>query len=394
MGSECNYDFDREICRKGTNSVKWDRCGSKFGETGLLPLWIADTDFSVPPEITEAAARRLEHPVFGYSVPPEEYYASIISWFQKRHRLNLEKDWITAGSGVITSISYSIQALTEPGDKILIQTPVYDPFLTIITGTGRTAAASPLLPGNGTYEMDMEDLENHFRNGVKMMILCNPHNPVGRVWRKEELQELARLCRKYHVYVVSDEIHCDFAMFGHSFTSVLAFPEIHDLAVSCISPGKSFNLSGLCVSSMVIPDPKIRERIQAKLRSAWLLHPDILAMEMSAAAYRYGSAWMDAQLAYLEQNSLLVRERLKEEAPRIRPAVHEGTFLMWLDFREFSLSQQELTSELIHTRRLGLNDGSTYGQEGNGYMRINIGCTRNLLNQALDRLVQMEHEHF
>lgn len=392
MGSA--YDFDSEICRKGTNSIKWDRSDSKFGETDLLPLWIADTDFAVPAEITEAARKRLDHPVFGYSAPPEAYYTSIVDWFRRRHGLALEKDWIVAGNGVITSVSYSIQALTSPGDRVLIQTPVYDPFQTVIRGTGRTVVESPLLCRDNFYEMDLEDLEKHFRDGVRMMILCNPHNPVGRVWKQDELRQLAELCSRYHVYLISDEIHCDFGLAGHRYTSVLAFPEIRELAVSCVSPGKSFNLSGLCVSSMLIPHQPLRERIQEKLRTAWLLHPDILAMEMSAAAYTHGGPWMDAQLSYLEENSLLVQKRLQAEAPHIRAAVHEGTFLMWLDFRDFSISQQELTGELVHTWHLGLNDGSVYGREGNGYMRLNIGCTRRLLNQALDRLVQMDHFHF
>lgn len=388
------YNFDTPVCRKGTNCLKWDRSSGKFKENDVIPLWIADTDFNCPEEVTAAVKDRLNHRIFGYSYPPEEYYSSIMSWFKGRHGLDIQKDWIRACCGVVTSISYAVQALTQPEDQVLVQTPVYDPFQAVIKGTGRTVVENPLIYRNHTYEMDFSGLEQVFRSGVKLMILCNPHNPVGRIWSREELFRVVSLCKEYGVYLVSDEIHCDIELSGSRYTSVLAFPESHEFSISCISPGKTFNLSGLGVSSMLIPNQEINQEIASKLRSAWLLNPPVLSMEASAAAYTHGSAWLDAELHYLEENSRLVERRLKTEAPHIIPAKHEGTFLMWLDFREFGMSVDDLHEELVHTWHLGFNDGFHYGTGGEGFMRMNIGCSKQLLTQALDQLVQMHKAHF
>lgn len=389
-----NYDFNSPLDRRGTACIKWDRACGKFHEQDILPLWIADTDFACPPQVMEAIVKRCEHPVFGYGFPTEAFYTGIIQWFEERHHVTFEKEWIRAGGGVVTAISYAIQALTQPGDKVLIQTPVYDPFPVVTNGTGRVLVESPLIAENNTYRMDYADLEQQFQHGVKLMILCNPHNPVGRVWTKAELQQLVSLCVKYHVYLVSDEIHCDFGLFGHNYTSILAFPEIHPLAVCCIAPGKSFNLSGLAVSATVIPDASLNADIGAQLRSAWLINPNVLGLEATAAAYTHCAQWMDEQLAYLEENSALVTRRLSQEAPHIVPAVHEGTFLMWLCFRDFGMSNEELSNEVVHTWKLGMNEGWHYGTGGEGYLRLNIGCSRQLLNTAVDRLVQMHNAHF
>lgn len=387
------YNFDEEICRLGTSSIKWDRRKGKF-QDDVLPLWIADTDFSCPPQVAEAIRKRCEHEIFGYSFAPEAFHKSITDWFLTRHKVTIDKSWIRPCCGVVTSISYSIQALTEPGDKILIQPPVYDPFQAVINGTGRTVIENPLIFCDNTYTMDYEGLEAAFQNGVKMMVLCNPHNPVGRVWTREELSRLTELCVKYQVYLVSDEIHCDIELFDNHYTSVLAFPEIQPLAVVCVAPGKTFNISGLGVSAMLIPNSELNGKIFSKLRTAWLLNPANLSMDASAAAYTYGASWLDDQLTYLEENSRLVQERLAKEAPHIVPAKHEGTFLMWLNFSDFGLNDQELADELVHTWHLGMNSGSAFGTGGSGFMRLNIGCTKKLLNQALDRLIAMHQAHF
>lgn len=388
------YDFDTPVDRRGSSCIKWDVGPRRQQEPDLIPLSIADTDFCCPPQVTEAILKRCGHPLFGYSVPPEEFYTGITRWFETRHHVSIEKEWIRAGGGVVTAVSYAVQALTEPGDQVLIQTPVYDPFPSVVCGTGRVLVESPLIARNNTYEMDFEDLEQKFRSGVRLMILCNPHNPVGRVWREAELRQLAELCMKCHVYVVSDEIHCDFGLFGHSYTSVLSVPELHPLAVCCISPAKSFNLAGLSVSATVIPDAGIHARMTECFRSAWLINNNVLSLAAAAAAYTFGGEWMDAQLSYLEGSSRLVTERLSKEAPHIVPAVHEGTFLMWLDFRDFGMKDEELTQELVHIWKLGMNDGWHYGTGGEGHMRLNIGCSRTLLNTVLDRLVQMHATHF
>jgi len=389
-----NFDFDTPIDRNGTCCIKWDRRKGKFQEPDILPLWIADTDFACPPEVTEAIVKRCSHPIYGYSFPSDAYFNSIIDWFQTRHHLTIDRAWMRTANGAVISVSYSIQALTEPGDKVLIQTPVYDPFQVVTEGTGRQVVESPLIFQDNTYVMDYQDLERQFQNGVRLMILCNPHNPVGRVWSEQELRRLAELCVKYHVYLVSDELHCDFALFGNHYTPILSIPEIRPLAVCCIAPGKTFNVSGLAVAATLIPNPELNQKVFTKLRSAWLINPNLLGLEASAAAYTHGGAWADEQVKYIEGNSLLVQKRLADEAPHIVPARHEGTFLMWLNFKAFGLSNEELENELIHTWRLGLNGGWHFGPGGDGFMRLNIGCTRQLLSTAIDRLVQMERAHF
>ena len=223
--------------------------------------------------------------------------------------------------------------------------------------------------------------------------MCNPHNPVGRVWTRDEITRLVKLCAQYQVYLVSDEIHCDIGLFGNRCTSVLSVPEGRPWTISCIAPGKTFNVSGLAISSLLVPDPDVSDRINARLRSAWLINPSVVALEASAAAYAYGSDWLDAQLSYLEDNARLVTDRLAAEAPSIIPAKLEGTFLMWLDFKAFGLTDQALAQELVHTWHLGLNDGLHFGTGGEGFMRMNIGCSRSLLNQALDNLVRMHQAH-
>lgn len=386
---EHTYDFDTPIDRTGTCCIKWDRRKGKFQDDQVLPMWIADTDFACPQEVTEAITRRCAHPIFGYSFPRDQYFTSIIDWFASRHGLSLKKEWIRPSCGVVTSISYCIQALTSPGDKVLIQPPVYDPFQAVIAGAGRRVVENPLIHTDNTYTMDFDHLEQAFQEGVRMMILCNPHNPVGRVWSREEITRLVSLCVQYQVYLVSDEIHCDIELFGNHYTSVLAVPEGHPYTISCIAPGKTFNVSGLAISSLLVPNQDLNDRIGSQLRSAWLINPSVLALEASAAAYTHGSPWLDAQLAYLEDNARLVASRLAAEAPSIVPAKLEGTFLMWLDFSAFGLTGARLQEELIHTWHLGFNDGPHFGTGGEGFMRMNIGCNRSLINQAVDNLVKM-----
>ena len=388
------FNFDAPIDRNGTCCIKWDRRMGKFQEPDVLPLWIADTDFACPPEVNEAIINRCSHPIYGYSFASDTYYSSIIDWFQNRHRLTIDRSWMRTASGAVTSVSYSIQALTEPGDQVLIQTPVYDPFQVVTEGTGRRLVESPLIFRDNSYVMDYEDLERRFRDGVRLMVLCNPHNPVGRVWSERELERLAELCVKYHVYLISDELHCDFALFGNRYTSILSIPEIHPLAVCCIAPGKTFNISGLAVATTLIPNPELDQKVFAKLRSAWLINPNLLGLEASAAAYAHGGEWADAQVRYIEENSRFVQKQLGEEAPHIVPARHEGTFLMWLNFRDFGLSNEALENELVHTWHLGMNGGWHFGPGGDGFMRLNIGCTRKTLSEAVDRLVQMHRAHF
>ena len=391
--SELLKNFDKAVDRRKSCCIKWDR-GPAALDPNIIPMWIADTDFESPREVSEAIIRRCAHPVFGYGFPPAALTEGFINWFKERHDIEISRDWIQVGTGVVTAISYSVQAFTQPGDKVLIQTPVYDPFKAVISGTGRQPVESRLLPKDGRWCMDFEDLERRFAEGVKMIVLCNPHNPVGSVWTREELGALADLCRKYNVYITSDEIHCDFGLFGNRYTSMLSFPQVRHLTVCCTAPGKTFNISGLAISLTVVPDETLREKLSTAFRSAWLINPNLLGLEAAAAAYTHGADWHDAQLEYLEENSRLVKSRLEKEAPHIRPAVHEGTFMMWLDFSDFKLSNEALEEEIVHKWHIRMNSGWHYGPGGDGFMRMNIGTRRELINTALDRLADMHRAYF
>ena len=383
--------FDRSIDRTGTGSIKWDRYHSKFNtDHELLPLWIADTDFRTSEEVISAIRQRVEYGVFGYTFAQNSYLETVAEWFGKRHNLPVQTSWVAATHSVVTALYFSIEELTNPGDKVLILTPSYDPFFAIIHNTGRVVEECPLqTQDSARWELDLERMESAFQQGVRAMIFCNPHNPVGRVWTREELQQVANLCEKYRVYVLSDEIHCDMELFDNRYTSMASFENIRDLTACFTSVGKTFNLAGLCSANLIIPDASLRERITGKLRGAWIMSPNLLSLVAAQAAYEKGETWLNEQITYLEQNSRYVQQFLSENLPGVKLAKHEGTFLLWMDLSSMGMEESELCARIVDTCRLGLGFGSHYGQQYGQFMRLNIGCTMAHLQECMHSLLKL-----
>lgn len=385
-----SFDFDTPISRIGTLSNKWDRAGERFQtDRPVLPFSVADTDFACPPCVIEALRRRLEHPIFGYSSAGPDFYAAVCGWTARRHGLQMEPEWLLPTTGIITGLAFALRSVAAPGDKVLTFTPVYNPFFMITESAGMELVECPLTEREGCYTMDLEAAEAAFRDGVRAVLLCNPHNPTGRVWTREELQALAALCAKYGVFLLSDEAHADYALFGSRYTPIAAFPELRGLAVSCIAGNKTFNIPGLSAAILVIPDGGRKARISEALRGVWINTPNVMGIVASTAGFLEGDQWLDAQLAYLEENSRFVRRFLREHMPQIRPAVHQGTYLMWLECTCFGLPMGELSRQLAHQYGVGLVDGSVYRGNGDRFLRLNIGCARSLLRRGLEAMVPL-----
>jgi cystathionine beta-lyase len=381
-----NYSFDEIIDREGTACVKWDLRDKVFGNSDVLPMWVADMDFKTPDFITNAVIQRASHPVYGYSYRTEGYYTSIINWTKSHHGWTIERDWISFSPGVVPVLYMATLAFTEPGDKVLIQTPVYPPFFDAVQKNDRQLVLNPLILKNNRYEIDFEDLDQKLPE-VKMMIISNPHNPVGRVWTKDELLEIGRLCLKHKVLLISDEIHCDlvFNAYKHIPTASLS-PEISDNTITCIASSKTFNTAGLSTSNVVASNKVLREKLDKVIQSVHIDSGNLFGSVASEAAYTHGEEWHKLLIGYLESNVNIIRSFLTEKLPAIKLIEPEGTYLLWLDFRELGMSQPDLVSFLIHKARLGLNDGTAFGTDGTGFMRINIGCPKSMLLEGLHRL--------
>ena len=380
------YSFDEIIEREGTACVKWDLRDKVFGTSDVLPMWVADMDFKTPGFISDAIVQRAQHAVYGYSYRTEGYYTSIINWMQCHHGWAIKKDWILFSPGVVPVLFMATLAFTNPGDKVLIQTPVYPPFYDAVTKNGRQLVFNPLKQVGNRYEIDFEDLDQKLA-GTKMMFLSNPHNPVGRVWTKDELLEIGRLCLKHHVILISDEIHCDlvFNAYKHIPAAGLS-PEIAENTITCLASSKTFNTAGLSTSNVVISNPLLRSKLEGIIQSVHVDSGNLFGSIASEAAYTHGSEWHQQLIDYLEGNVNLVRTFLKDRLPEIKLIEPEATYLLWLDFRALGLSQPELVKLIIDKARLGLNDGTAFGIEGTGFMRLNIGCPKSQLLEGLERL--------
>ena len=382
------YDFDQVVDRKGTSSIKWNFQDSFGQHDGLLPFWIADTDFATEPEIMRAIQKRCDHPIIGYSDPLPGVYTAIQGWWERRHGWKPETDWMLLSYGVVTGIYFALETLVPRGGKVLVFTPVYDLFFAAVKNSGHTMAECPLLLQDQSYTIDWARFEDELKHGVEAVVFCNPHNPVGRVWTADEMDRLTQLCAQYSVYLLSDEIHADFGL-TRPYTTAGRYPCIHKKLVVYTAISKSFNLAGMGSSCMMIPNPDLKKRIQEAYDSRWMFGPSDLAFTAMEAAYTHGDAWMDAQCAYLRQNSQMVTRFLAERMPRVWAARHEGTFLMWLDMTCFGKSSAELTELLARKYGLALGDGSHYGRQADGFMRLNIGCPQVTLQQGLDRLAAL-----
>ena len=379
-----NYDFDVVIDRLGTNSLKYDFAREKKKPEGLLPMWVADMDFPAPPEVLADIQRAVSHGIFGYTEPKDDYYEVVSDWYGSRFGYKAARQEIVKTPGVVFVLAQAIRAFTEPGEPVMIQTPVYYPFYEIIRDNGRVIAANPLVYDSGVYSIDFEDFESkiiHF--GIKLFILCSPHNPVGRVWTRVELERLNGICLKHGVTVMSDEVHCDFVWPGHAHT---CFGTLNENAVVVVSPSKTFNLAGLQVAHAFVRNEDLRRKLKAEINRSGYSQLSTLGLAASQSAYTKGGAWLEELKKYLLENIRVIRENLRERLPRIKFVDVEGTYLPWLDFSEYGLSQNELDRRLTEGAKLWLNSGTIFGPDGKGFQRINIACPRKVLIDALARL--------
>jgi cystathionine beta-lyase len=386
-----HYNFDEIIDRRHTDCVKYDGYQEIYGADDLLPLWVADMDFRTPDFVLEAMQKRLEHPVMGYFIHSEQYYSSIVNWMQRRHGWTIRPEWIEFAPGIVPGLAFLVQAFTQPGDKVIVQPPVYHPFYYVVEHQHRTIVRSPLLKCADHYEMDFEDLEDKLVAGARMMILCNPHNPVGRCWSREELRRVASLCKQYQCLLVSDEIHSDLIMPGYKhIPTALASPETADNIITCMAPSKTFNIAGLSTSEIIISDRKLRCRFEQVVHDGLHIYVgNIFGEAASIACYTQGDEWLGQLLDYLYENIVYVQDYLRENLPLIKTFRHEATYLMWLDFSHFGLTHEELSECLVKKAKLALNDGAIFGDEGKCHFRLNVACPRATLEEAMHRLSQV-----
>jgi len=379
------YDFDRIIDRRNTSSLKWDYCSSDE-----LPLWVADMDFESPQEVIDALIERARHGVFSYTAMARGYYQAVIDWMRRRHGWDIKREWIIPTPGVIPDLSIAILAFTNPGDGIIIQPPVYHVFEPIIRNNGRHVVENPLIEENGRYVMDYKALEDSFLFGARnrLLILCSPHNPVGRVWEREELEQLAEICIKHGVIIVSDEIHSDLLMEGHQHTPLASLSEeIADHVVTCTSASKTFNLAGLECSNVIITNRKLYSQFSSITENLWIGRTNIFGMVATQAAYTHGENWLAELLEYLKKNYDFLVSYLGEHLPEVQVTPLEGTYLVWLDCRALGISDSDMKDRLRSKARVLLEEGPVFGTGGRGFQRINIACPHAVLKEALTRIV-------
>lgn len=383
-----SFDFDREVERAGSASVKHDGRAAYFGSPDVLPLWVADMDFAAPAAVTQALQRRAAHPVYGYTLFPDSLYDALIAWFEKRHGWQIEREWIVLCPGVVPSLHAAVLAYTEPGQGVIVQPPVYFPFLSCAATTGRTLVQNPLKLENGRYRMDFDHLERCAASGARLLLLCSPHNPVGRVWEREELEQVLAIARRHRMTVLSDEIHADLVYPGERHRVLATLAGEHDAIVTAVAPSKTFNIPGLGLSALVVPQPERRAALHKVFDLLHVSAANPFSIAAFEAAYRGGELWLDALLAYLDGTRQAVRQFLIERLPVIRLIEPEGTYLLWLDCRALGLDDKELKRFFVYQSKVGMNPGTVFGAGGNGFMRMNIGTPRRVVLQALQQIEQ------
>lgn len=390
------FDFDKQIDRRGIKNSKWSNRTPKVDHYGreILPFTIADMDLAAPACVTKAMSERLQHPIFGYTPPLDGLTEAFLGWMTRRHDLALEAQWVRPSTGILTGLAFALRSVTSPGDRVLTFTPVYDHFFDIIEGADCKLIECPLKMEHGCYSMDLNAVEAEMKRGLKAILFCNPHNPVGRVWKRDELQALADLCVKYGVYLISDEAHADFALFGHVYTPIHALEDLGGLAVSSISPNKSFNTPGVSIAFLVCRDTALLSKIVQEHKKVWITNPPILSMVAAQAGYNDADEWMDAVKGYIEENSLFVRKWMAEKMPMLTAAPHESTYLLWLDTSCFGKKSKETGEELAVDYGVRLSDGANYRGDGSTHLRFNIAAPRGLLVTAMDRMEAMYQDHF
>lgn len=382
------YDFDKIIPRRGTNSVKWDVAK----EDGVIPMWVADMDFQAAPCIRQALKERVDHGVFGYTLVPNSYYESIISWFDRRHQWHIDRNWILYTSGVVPAISAIIKALTEPGDKVLVQTPVYNCFFSSIRNNGCTTAENALVRKGNSYEIDFDDFERQAADEkTKVFLLCNPHNPAGRVWTPDELSRMNDICLRHGVKVIADEIHCELVMSGYKFTPFAAVSKAcQDNCITTNSPTKSFNIAGLQIANIITNNDTIKRKIDRAININEVCDVNPFGVIALQAAYNEGESWIDQLNLYLWENYKVLKDFFQEHLPKLQVLKLEGTYLVWVDISTTGLKADELTNELLQQGKVMVNSGTLYGKTtGADYLRLNIAMPRSLMLEALQRIAQV-----
>ena len=386
------YNFDEIIDRSHTDAVKWDGMEENWGRTDLIPMWVADMDFATAPFIVEAIRKRCENPVLGYTRKPDSYYNAIIRWVEDRYGWAIEREMINFVPGIVPGIGMAMNAFTEAGDKVMIMPPVYHPFAWLTERNGRTLVTCPLRWEDGMYRMDLPLFRQQVK-GCKLFILCNPHNPGGVVWTEDELREVAQVCHEEGVLVFSDEIHADLTLppYRHRPFAMIS-EEARMNSVTFMSPSKAFNMPGLTASHAIIPNAQLRRRFRKYMDACELDLGHVFAFLAVEAAYSNGTEWLDQCLAYIRGNIDYADACLKEQAPKIKVIRPQASYLVWLDCRELGLPQEALNDFFVDKARLALNDGAIFGREGEGFMRLNVGCPRSVLAQALKQLVEAYKE--
>ena len=381
------YDFDLVLDRHGTNSVKWDLAEERFGVKDVLPMWVADMDFRSPQPVIDALKRRAEHGIFGYTGMTPSYYEAVVRWMEHRHGWAVQPEWIVFSPGVVPALNALITTFSEPGDQVIVQTPVYYPFFYAIERNGRRILDNPLLFENGQYAMDLDDLERKITPRTRMVLLCSPHNPIGRVWLEEELRRLGELCLEHDILVVSDEIHHDLVYQGFKH---VPFPilsgQFADNAIVCTGASKAFNLPGLHTSNIIIANRRLRERFCDTMTRSAIGSPNTFGVVATEAAYRHGEEWLDQLLIYLEENVKFATRYAQERIRGLEVIQPQGTYLLWLDFRGTRIPRDRLGDFVCKEARVALEEGRLFGCKEYGFQRMNIACPRSTLEEALRRI--------
>lgn len=380
------YNFDEIIDRRNSDSIKWGQLEELYGDEDVLPLWIADMDFRSADEIVEAIKERADHGVFGYIYMKDSFYQSIIDWVKRRFNWEIKKEWILFTPGVVMGFNIGVRELVDKGDKVLVQPPVYPPFYRVLDNNGRVPLENPLKHDGERYVMDFEDLEEKAADS-SLIMLCNPHNPVGRVWTREELDRLGQICVENDITIISDEIHCDFTLKGVEHTPMASLSkELEQQTITLMAPSKTFNIAGLTTSVAIIPNEELREKYTKALEAMEVGNPTIFGALALETAYKHGEEWLDEVMVYVEDNIDYAIQYIKKNIPEIKVDRPDGTYLLWLDFGSLNKSNDEIEKALIEEGKVALNDGRPYGTGGDGFFRLNIGCPRSILKDGLQRI--------
>jgi cystathionine beta-lyase len=384
--NQVRVDFDREILRTGTSSVKFDGAADFCGSAEVIPMWVADMDFAVPKAVSQALIDRASHPIQGYTLYPDSLYDAFILWMENRHHWLIKRPWVLMCPGVVTALHATVLAVTQPGESVIVQSPVYAPFYSCVTTTGRRLVINPLKLEHGRYTMDFGHLEQCAADGARLFLLCSPHNPVGRVWTRAELLQLLEIARRYDLIMLADEIHADLIYPGFTHTTLATLANQADSVISAIAPSKTFNIPGLGLSALVVPNSTQRNALRNVFEQLHVLANNPFSIVAFEAAYRAGEPWLESLLNYLLITRDWVQEYLENNIPSIKLIKPEGTYLLWLDCRALGMSDEELKRFFVHDACVGLSPGTVFGAAGSGFMRMNIGTPLRIVKVALERI--------